>query len=69
MFLFIVFLVEFALWMRAFWPWDSDPVQIGVTVPIALALTAFSFKELGILLATSWFRIARAARRTRRRPI
>jgi len=38
------------LWMRAFWPRDSDLVQIVVTVPIALMLTAFSFEEFAVRL-------------------
>ena len=50
MLLVIAFVLEFALWMRGFWPWDSDPVQIGVTVPIALILTTFSVKEFVIVL-------------------
>jgi hypothetical protein len=29
--------------MRAFWPWDSDPFQVAITLPLDVMLTAFSF--------------------------
>jgi len=46
----VAFLLETVLWMRAFWPFDSDPIQILVSVPLALLLTAFSFREFCALL-------------------
>ena len=63
MFLVLAFLLEFALWMRAFWPWDSDLVQIMVTVPIAVMLTAFSFKDFAVLLRMCGAWILRVGKR------
>jgi hypothetical protein len=62
-FLVIVFLLECALWMRAFWPWDSDPFQVAITLPLGVMLTAFSFEEFAVLLLLCVSFFARAGRR------